>query len=123
MIEIFLMIGATSAIAAYARGRGGSPWFWGTVTVAGYILIQLASPVLLRSASREASPLLGMVLSWAWVGAVGLYTRFGLSAGKPEACMMWTCPNCKYLNRSYAVVCEACKQPFSNSRRNQQKDP
>ncbi len=114
MLEIFLLVGATSAIAAYARGRGGSPWLWGTITVVGYLGVELGVAVMWRFVTGETNPLPGLLGSWAWVGAVALYTRFGLGAARPKPWGMWTCPNCKYLNGGYALICEACKQPYAD---------
>jgi hypothetical protein len=31
---------------------------------------------------------------------------------KPDG--MWSCKNCSYLNKQYAVVCEACRQPYAS---------
>lgn len=44
MLEIALLIAATAGIAAFARGRGGKPWLWGTLTVVGYF----GAPFLVR---------------------------------------------------------------------------
>ncbi len=74
MLETFLLVGATSAIAAYARGRGASPWLWGTITVVGYLGVELGVAVMWRFATGETNPLPGLLGSWAWVGAVALYT-------------------------------------------------
>jgi hypothetical protein len=53
-----------------------------------------------------------VIASYVWVGVIAVCTRFliGMSREKPGG--MWSCPNCKYLNQHYAVVCEACQQPF-----------
>jgi hypothetical protein len=40
-------------------------------------------------------------------------TRFLLGIGRAKPSGMWSCPNCKYLNQHYAVVCEACSQPYA----------
>jgi hypothetical protein len=40
MLEIVFLLVTTGGIAAYARGRGGNPWLWGTISVAGHLLIQ-----------------------------------------------------------------------------------
>lgn len=118
MFEIFLLIAATTAITAYARGRGGSPWLWGALTVGGYLLALFVAQFISVLIWREPNPVLAMVVSWGWVGVVALYTRFGLGAGKLKPSGMWTCSNCKYLNAHYAVICEACRQPYAESRKN-----
>jgi len=41
MFEIILLIVVTGGIASFARARGGKPWLWGTLTVAGYFLVPL----------------------------------------------------------------------------------
>ncbi len=118
MLEIFGLIVATTGIAAYARGRGGSPLLWGILTVAGYVLLEVGTAVVIHALKGEPNALLGLMLAWAWVGGIALFTRFGLGAGKAKPWGMWTCPNCKYLNAAYAVICEACKQPYVNPRKN-----
>jgi len=34
MLEIVVLIIATSGVAAFARGRGGRPYWWGTAVLA-----------------------------------------------------------------------------------------
>jgi hypothetical protein len=108
MIEIFLLIGAVSGIASFARGRGGSPWLWGTVAVLGYVFTLLVGSALTRS----QYPFAIAVVAWGWIGGVALYTRFMLARGRGGPSGSWTCPECKVLNRSYAVLCEACGEPY-----------
>jgi len=38
VLQIFLLIVTTGGIAAYARGRGGNPWVWGTLSVVGLLI-------------------------------------------------------------------------------------
>jgi hypothetical protein len=115
MLEIFFLIAATSAIAAFARGRGGSPWLWGSTAVGGYLLIILLTGALLRMTGRAQDPILLSIAAWSWIGLVALYTRFGLGAGRAKPGGMWICANCKYLNPHYAVMCEACGQAYGSS--------
>jgi hypothetical protein len=56
--------------------------------------------------------LISMFAPWAWVGLVTLYVRFGLSARRAAPSERWSCPNCRFLNYRYALICEACKQPW-----------
>ena len=114
MLEIVLLILTTGGIAAYARGRGGNPWLWGTISVVGHLLIQILGGFvlgLLRQTSGDAQ-LVVVIVSWVWVGAIAFSARFllGMKMEKPEG--MWSCPNCKYLNQRYAVICEACRRPY-----------
>jgi hypothetical protein len=39
MLVIILLIAATGGIVAFARGRGGKPWLWGTLTIVGFFLV------------------------------------------------------------------------------------
>jgi hypothetical protein len=79
MFEIVLLIVAAGGIAAYARGRGGNPFVWGSLGVGGYIAIEYLGPAIIASLGRPLG-----------------------------------CKNCKYLNQQYAVMCEACKQPYAS---------
>lgn len=115
MLQIFLLIVTTGGIAAYARGRGGNPWLWGTLSVVGHLLIQFLGGfvlALLGLQTSENAILVVGIASWAWIGIIAFCARFllGMNMEKPDG--MWSCSNCKYLNQRYAVICEACKQPY-----------
>jgi hypothetical protein len=120
MFEIILLIVTTGGIASFARGRGGKPWLWGTVTVAGYFLVPAVVSffAVLFGADpkgiKESAQLWFFVSAIAWVAVLAFSARFllGRSYAKPDS--MWSCPNCKYLNQRYAVLCEACKQPYAS---------
>jgi len=118
MLEIVFLLVTTGGIAAYARGRGGNPWLWGTISVAVHLLIQffggLALALLHRSGDPDARTFI-FVASYAWVGVVALCTRFLLGSGREKPSGMWSCSNCRYLKQRYAVICEACRQPFGRS--------
>jgi hypothetical protein len=116
VFAIVLLIISTGGIAAYARGRGGNPYLWGTLSVAGFLLIQLGGAVilgLLGIVPDADSHWVILALSFAWVGVMAFCTRFLLGIGRAKPSGMWSCPNCKYLNQHYAVVCEACSQPYA----------
>jgi hypothetical protein len=118
LLQIFFLIVSTSGIAAYARARGGNPYLWGSLSVAGHLLIQFGGGIFLRvlGLTRDENAQLTVIfLSYAWVGAVALCTRFLIGRGGEKPSGMWSCSNCKYLNQHYAVVCEACQQPYSQS--------
>jgi hypothetical protein len=120
MLEIILLVVAASGIAAYARGRGGNTYFWGSLGVGGYILIAYIAPIILASLGRPLdsdSRVWLFVASLAWLGVVAFCARYllGRSLEKPSG--MWSCPNCTYLNKQYAVVCEACSQPYAKPTR------
>jgi hypothetical protein len=120
MFGIILLIVVTGGIASFARARGGRPWLWVTLTVAGYFLVPFlvvffaamfgADP----KALREDSQLWFFVSAVAGVAVLGFYARFllGRNYAKPDG--MWSCSNCKYLNQPYAVLSEACKQPYAS---------
>jgi ABC-type Na+ efflux pump permease subunit len=118
MFEIVLLIAATSGIASFARGRGGNPWIWGAMTVAGYFLVPFlvgflatifgANPAHLK----EDAQVLFFISAIAWVAALAFCARFLLGRKYANPGGMWSCPNCKYLNQPYAVICEACRQPY-----------
>ncbi len=118
MFEIALLIAATAGIAAFARGRGGKPVLWGILTVVGYFLVPFLvtlSAVALGAntqAIKENSQLWFLISAISWVAILAFCARFllGRSYAKPGG--IWSCPNCKYLNQPYAVICEACRQPY-----------
>jgi len=116
MFEIVLLILAAGGIGAYARGRGGNPIVWSTLGIGGYVVIAYLGPVIAASFGRPVDPdsRIWLVLGGgAWLGVISFCARFllGRSLEKPSG--MWSCSNCKYLNQHYAVICEACKQPYA----------
>jgi len=115
VLQIFLLIVTTGGIAAYARGRGGNPWLWGTLSVAGHVMIQFIGAfalALFGKAHDETAELTVQISSWLWIGIIAFCARFllGMKMEKPGG--MWSCPNCRYLNQHYAVICEACRHPY-----------
>jgi hypothetical protein len=115
MLEIFLLVITTGGIAAYARGRGGNPWIWGSLSVVGHLLIQFLGVLVLAFFGKQIdeTATLGVgIASWIWVGIIAFCARFllGMSLEKPDG--MWSCSNCRYLNQRYAVICEACQTPY-----------
>jgi hypothetical protein len=120
MFEIILLVVAAGGIAAYARGRGGNPILWGSLGVGGYVLIEYLGPFIMASLGRPLdsdSRLWLFVVAAAWVGVVAFCARFLLGRSREKPSGMWSCPNCKYLNQQYAVVCEACSQPYGKPSR------
>lgn len=118
MFEILLLIVVTGGIAAFACGRGGKPWLWGTLTVAGYILVPFLVTLVAvvfgadPKGVKENAQLWFFVSAIAWVAVLAFCARFLLGRGYAKPDGMWSCSNCKYLNQRYAVVCEASKQPY-----------
>jgi hypothetical protein len=120
MFEIVLLIVAAGGIAAYARGRGGNPIVWGSLGVGGYIFIEYLGPVIMASLGRPLdadSRLYLLVVAAAWLGVIAFCARFLLGRTREKPSGMWSCPNCKNLNQQYAVVCEACQQPYAKPTR------
>jgi hypothetical protein len=118
MFEIILLIAATGGIATLARARGGKPWLWGTLTVVGYFLVPFLVGFFVGAFSsdpkrvKESAQLLFFVSAVSWVAILAFCARFLLGRGYAKPDGMWSCPNCKYLNKEYAVICEACQQPW-----------
>jgi len=118
MFEIVLLMVAAGGIAAYARGRGGNPIVWGSLGVGGYALLNYVVPVILIYLRRplDADSRMWLFMgAAAWVGVVAFSARFLLGSTREKPSGMWSCPNCRYLNQQYAVICEACQQPYGKS--------
>ena len=119
MFEIVLLIAATSGIASFTRGRGGNPWLWGAITVVGYFGVPFLVAFLAGmfgvnpSGLKEDAQVWFFVSAIAWVAVLAFCARFLLGRRYANPGGMWTCPNCKYLNQPYEVVCEACRQPYA----------
>jgi hypothetical protein len=112
VLEIAFLIIVTGGIAAYARGRGGNPWLWGSIAVAGYVIVEYVLPRAIGVAPESDAALLFLLGGFAWMGVIALCTRFLLGSGRKKPSGLWTCPNSKYLNQRYAVICEACQHPY-----------
>ena len=108
MLEILGLAIAVTAISGLARGRGASPVLMGSLAVAGFLLIEFGGALLV---AREDA-WLRMVLAWTWVAAVAGYVRFVVVARMKKPDSKWNCSNCRYLNNSSSVICEACQQPW-----------
>lgn len=118
MFEIVLLIVAAGGIGAYARGRGGNAIVWGTIGVGGYVLVAYLGPVIMASLGRPLDPdsrIWLIAVAAAWLGIVAFWARFLLRRTREKPSGMWSCPNCKYLNQQYAVLCEACQAPYGKS--------
>jgi hypothetical protein len=116
MLLIVFLIVSTGAISAYARSRGGKPYLWGTLSVAGCLLIQFGGGFILAALHIPLdadAPWIILGMSCGWVGLMALCTRFLIGMNRPRPSGMWSCPNCSFLNQHYAVVCEACSQPYA----------
>jgi len=82
--------------------------------VVGHLLIQFVGGMILGAfgyARNQDAIWILVVVSWVWIGVIALCTRFLLGIRREKPSGMWPCPNCKYLNQHYAVICEACQQP------------
>jgi hypothetical protein len=118
LFEIILLVVATSGIVSFARGRGGNPLVWGALTVVGYFVVPFlvaffaavfgANPGHLKEDARVWF----FISAIAWVAVLAFCARFLLGRKYANPGGMWSCPNCKYLNQPYAVICEACRQPY-----------
>jgi hypothetical protein len=121
MFEIVLLIAATAGIAGFARARGGKPWLWGTLAVVGYFLVPFLVTTLAILLGVDPKSVKGDAQLWffasavSWMAVLAFCARFLLGRTREKPSGMWSCPNCKYLNQHYAVICEACQQPYGKS--------
>ena len=109
MLEILGLFLAVGGIVALARGRGANPVLMAIIAVAGWVLIEYGGMFFVRG-RESAFPL--MLGAWAWVALVAGFVRFVVGASRPKPDGRWNCPQCRYLNNSSSVVCEACQTPF-----------
>jgi hypothetical protein len=118
MFEIVLLIAATGGIASFARARGGSPWLWGALTLAGYFLVPFLVSFLAilfgadPRSMKEDAQFWFFVSAVSWVAVLAFCARFLLAHNYAKPDGLWSCSNCKDLNKQYAVICEACQQPY-----------
>jgi hypothetical protein len=120
MFEIVLLIVTAGGIGAYARGRGGNPIVWSTLGVGSYVVIAYLGPAIMASLGRPIDPESRIWLAVggaACLGVVAFCARFVLGRSLEKPSGMWSCANCRYLNQHYAVICEACKQPYAKPTR------
>ena len=119
MWELILLFAAITSVSAIARGRGATPWVWGTVAMAGYLGVGFAVVgVFALRLVTVTSPLMAKIpwhdiAAWSWIGCVVVYLRFFRARGALQPEGKWTCPNCKWLNARYSVICEACKERYA----------
>lgn len=112
---------AIAAISSLARARGGNALYWAGITALGCAV--LAVSVMVFSAridpdlsTRDETAVYSYLgLAGAWLALVTMYVWVFLGRKRAKPAGMWSCPNCKYLNKEYALVCEACEAPFENS--------
>lgn len=120
-LPLVAIIAATAAIAALARARGADPVFWAGVTLLGAPVFSLLILLLVEyfgeypSLVNPETAFYSIVSLGAWFAVVALYVRFWVGHRRPNPHAMWSCPGCRYLNQPYAVICEACGQPFEKS--------
>jgi hypothetical protein len=110
VLEIFGLVIALGAIARFARGRGGSPAIVASMALIGFLVILFVGGSI---ASSSDARLAVRLCAWGWVGAVALFTRFAVGAGRPSPTGSWICTNCHYTNGQHANLCEACEQPWT----------
>ena len=65
-------------------------------------------------ANSDDAQLVAIFSAVAWVAVLAFCARFLLGRQHANPGGMWTCPNCKYLNQPYVVLCEACRQPYKS---------
>ena len=123
LIILLLLVPIVGLIARTARGRGLSPWLFGSLAVAGWLLLSVLETFALDQSARHepgygssvANPgtrmaidLAVMSARWAWLGLVFVYVRFVHGRGHAGAQGRWTCPDCGWLNEVAFIKCESC---------------
>ena len=122
-IVTLLLVASSCTVAGFARARGENALFWGGLCAFGFLL----APVLVAfvvvpkfldaSLAREQRPFWFFVSVVAWVAFLVFWIRFVVGRKRVHPNGMWSCPRCNYLNKEYALICEACELPYSKSAR------
>ncbi|PYT37659.1 MAG: hypothetical protein DMF52_01785 [Acidobacteria bacterium] len=113
MLEILVLIVALPVIAAIAKGRGASPWVAGLIALGGHVALPMLMVVLFGR--TESTLLTAMVVSYVWLALVAAYYRFMVGKGRPQPTGIWSCKNCSYTNKPYALSCGACGKPWESA--------
>ncbi len=108
MLEIIGLLVALGGIGTFARGKKISPMLAGSSAFCGWLIIRIAG-ILARGNDEEV---LFMLSAWIWIGLVAGYLRFIVGSGQPKPDIKWNCANCRYLNNSSSLFCEACEHPW-----------
>jgi hypothetical protein len=109
MFVWILFAAAVLGIASLARGRGGNPAVFAAAAIVAFFVGMYAAKLF------GPESVMQLVLPWALLGLVAFNARFILGARRPKPDSMWSCPNCRTVNESHFVVCEACQQPWAAS--------
>src|SRR5437868_3602524 len=90
IIEIIGLFLAISSIASMARGRGGSPVIWGSVSLAFFFSLRFGIAFVL-ALLRIQNPIVIVFVPWLLLAAIALWVRFGLGHGYPQPDSQWFC--------------------------------
>ena len=118
-----LLVATSVSIAGFARARGENALFWGGMCAFGFLLMPtlvafVVVPMFLEpAAARELRPFWFFVSAVVWVTFLVVWIRFLAGRKRVHPKGMWSCPHCNYLNREYALICEACERPYTKSSR------
>jgi hypothetical protein len=120
MIELFIVGSLVIAIVRTSKGRGSSPWLFGSVAVLGYLLAgRVLASVLGGLLSEESSSaaiiafrLTVGIVPFAWLVLVYFYVRFVSGRSHIQPAGQWTCPECRWLNSAALFKCEACGHEY-----------
>jgi hypothetical protein len=118
MLGLFILVLAVTGIVRMARSRGASPVLFGIVAVVGFLIVRgIAAAVLQQRQFPTGGPLLaalivGNLAPWGWLLAVAWFVRFRIGTATRGPSGSWMCPECRCLNRDYALKCDTCGAPY-----------
>jgi hypothetical protein len=126
MIELFIVGSLVVATVRTAKGRGSSPWLYGSMAVLGFLLLRLGlASVLASLLFDEEVPGSGAVVALNLAAGivpylcpvlVYFYVRSVPGRSHAQPAGQWTCQECRWLNSATVFKCEACGSEYQVDR-------
>ncbi len=131
MIELLFVVALVGSLVVAtvrtAKGRGSSPWWYGSIALLGFLLLRLGLADFLAGLLLDAggAPSSGTIVALQltagivpYVWPVFVYAISGPIPGRSHAqpAGQWTCPECRWLNSAAVFKCDACGHDYQAHR-------